>query len=80
MTDKEKDKKDRQKLQKRFGKHLRNLRMQKNITAAELSRRCFMERSTIARLEMGRTMPTIFITKKLCSGIGIDLKDFFMDF
>lgn len=80
MTDKERDKKERYKLQRRFGTHLRKLRMEKGITPAELSRRCFMERSSIARLEMGRTTPTIFIVKKLCSGLGIELRDFFQDF
>jgi len=80
MTDKERDQRERLKLQQRFGRHLRKLRKEQGITPAELSRRCFMERSSIARLEMGRTTPTIYIVKKLCAGLGIELKDFFQDF
>jgi transcriptional regulator with XRE-family HTH domain len=80
MTDKERDKKDRIKLQKQFGQHLRGIRIEKGIKPVELARRCFMERSSIARLEMGRTMPTIFIVKKLCTALEIELKDFFKDF
>ena len=80
MTDKEREKKERLKLQKHFGKHLRKIRADQKITPAELARRCYMERSSIARLEMGHTMPTIFIVNKLCLGLGINIKDFFKEF
>jgi transcriptional regulator with XRE-family HTH domain len=80
MTEKEKEKKERLKLQKHFGEHLRAIRAAQKMTPAELARRCYMERSSIARLEMGHTMPTIHIVNKLCTGLGIELKDFFKEF
>ena len=80
MTDREREIKEKLKLQKHFGKHLRKLRGAQNLTPAELARRCFMERSSIARLEMGNTCPTIFVIKKLCQGLEIEMKDFFKEF
>ncbi len=63
------------KLQKQFGKHLIKLRESKGMTAAELARSCFMERSNIARLETGRMNPSLFVLKKLCFGLDIKLED-----
>lgn len=72
----ERERKDRLKLQKRFGDHLRKVREQAGITAAELSRRCDMERSNIARLEAGRSNPSLYIIKKICSGLEMELDEF----
>lgn len=76
----EKEKKDRLKLQKRFGEHLKKVREAKGLTSAELSRRCYMERSNIARLESGRSNPSLFVLKKLCVGLEIELEDFLKGF
>lgn len=75
MSDKEKEKKERLKLQKQFGAHLVKLRESKGHTAAELGRLCFMERSSIARLETGRTNPSLFVLKKLAQGLEITLEE-----
>lgn len=75
MTEKEKEKKERLKLQKQFGEHLVKLRAARKMTPAELARRCYMERSSIARLETGRMTPSLFMLKKLADGLGIDLQD-----
>jgi transcriptional regulator with XRE-family HTH domain len=80
MTEKEREKRERLKFQKYFGEHLRKVRTAKKMTPAELARRCYLERSSIARIEMGRTMPTIFMLNKLCVGLDIEIKDFFEDF
>ena len=76
----EKDRKDKLKLQKRFGEHIIKLRESKGVTAAELARLCFMERSNIARLETGRMNPSLFILKKLSIGLGIELSDLLKEF
>jgi transcriptional regulator with XRE-family HTH domain len=75
MNYRESEKKERLLIQKQFGEHLIKLRKSKKITPAELARRCFMERSSIARLEMGRTLPTIYMLKKLADGLDIDIQD-----
>lgn len=80
MSSKEAEKKDKLKLQKRFGEHLKKLRESMGLTPAELARRCYMERSNIARLESGRTNPSLFILKKLSDGLNIDLKQLLNDF
>lgn len=80
MDEKTKEKKERLKLQKRFGEHLVAFRKSKSITPAELARRCEMERSSIARLETGRTNPSLFVLKKLCIGLEIELDELLKGF
>ena len=75
MNGKEQEKKERLRIQKQFGNHLIKLRKEKKITPAELARRCFMERSSIARLEMGRTLPSLYMLKKIADGLEIDIQD-----
>lgn len=78
MDSKEQAKKT--KLQKRFGSHLKQLRQAKGITPAELARRCFMERSNIARLEGGRENPSLYTIKRLCEALEVSYEEFFKDF
>lgn len=80
MKEKEREKKDKLKLQKQFGIHLVKLREAKGLTAAELGRVCFMERSSIARLETGRINPSLFVLKKLSLGLEIELEELFKGF
>jgi transcriptional regulator with XRE-family HTH domain len=56
---------------KEFGEHIRQVRLKKGMSAAEFSRRAFMERSQIARIEMGRANPTIFTLKTICKALDI---------
>ena len=67
-------KKDREKLQKKFGEHLVKLRKSMNITGAVLARRCEMEKSHMSRLEHGHVNATLFQLKKLADGLGITLE------
>ncbi|MCW3077121.1 MAG: family transcriptional regulator [Bacteroidetes bacterium] len=80
MNEKDREKKEKLKLQKQFGIHLIKLREAKGLTAAELGRLCYLERSSIARLETGRINPSLFILKKLSSGMEIDLEELFKGF
>lgn len=75
MTEKEKELKEKIKLQKHFGIELVKIRKSKNISAAELARLCFMERSSIARLEKGGANPSLFIIKKLCKALDVSISD-----
>lgn len=76
----EQEKKEKAKLLKRFGTHLVGCRESKGLTAAELARLCYMERSSIARLESGRTNPSLFVLKKLCVGMKIELDELLKGF
>ena len=80
MTERQREINEKLKLQKSFGLHLKKLRASKGLTAAELSRLCFMERSNIARLEMGRMNPSLFVLKKLADGLEIDIQELFKGF
>ncbi len=80
MTEKEREKKEKLKLLKHFGLHLVKLRTSKGLTAAELGRLCYMERSSIARLETGKINPSLFILKKLSVGLEMELEDLIKGF
>ena len=75
MADREKSE-----LQIRFGKHVKKLRMKANLTGAELSRRCFVERHHIIRLERGETNPTLYTLTKLCDALKISLEELLKGF
>jgi transcriptional regulator with XRE-family HTH domain len=80
MDDKEREKREKLKLQKKFGEHLVLLRKSMDLTPAELARRCYMERSNIARLETGRSNPSLFVLKKLATGMNIKLEELLKGF
>lgn len=80
MDERAREKKERLKLQKRFGEHLIALRKSKGLTPAELARRCEMERSNIARIETGRTNPSLFVLKKLSIGLDMELEELIKGF
>jgi transcriptional regulator with XRE-family HTH domain len=80
MNSKDAEKKDKLKLQKKFGEHLKKLRESIGLSPAELARRCFMERSNIARLEAGRTNPSLYVLKKLSEGMGLTMDEVFKAF
>jgi putative transcriptional regulator len=80
LNEKDREKKEKLKLQKQFGAHLTKLRVSKGLTAAELGRLCYMERSSIARLETGRINPSLFILKKLSLALEIEIEELFKGF
>ena len=75
MTLRKQEQKDRIKFQKLFAEHLKKIRKIKGFTSAKLAKECNMERSNIARLEGGRTNPSLFVLKKLAEGMGIELSE-----
>jgi putative transcriptional regulator len=60
---------------KEFGEHIRQVRLNKRMSAAEFSRRAFMERSQIARIEMGRANPTIYTLKTISKALDMSLTE-----
>ena len=74
------EKRKREDLNKRIGKHIQELRKQRNVSAAELSRRTFIEKPNITRIEKGRINPSLFILKKIADALEISLEEFFKGF
>ncbi len=72
--------KEKDSIQKRFGKHLRKLRLEKKITGAELARRTFIDKPHIARLEAGGTNPTLTTLLKIAEALDIPLEELFKGF
>ena len=66
--------------QKKLGKHIKEIREGKGITAAELARRCFMDKPNIHKLETGKFNPSAFYLAKICKGLDISLHDLFSGF
>jgi putative transcriptional regulator len=80
MKQKDVENKEKEKLQKRFGEHLVKIRKVHKITPAEMARRCFVDRSAIARLETGRTNPTLIFLKKICAALDIEMEELMKGF
>jgi transcriptional regulator with XRE-family HTH domain len=80
LSEKNKEQKEKAKLRKQFALHLIRLREAKGITSAELARLCYMERSSIARMETAKVNPTLYMIKRLCDGLKIGFDEFFEDF
>lgn len=72
--------KDKENLQKKFGKHLKKLCIGMNISSAELSRRTFIEKPNITRLEKGGANPTLETLQKIADALEISMEDLFKGF
>ena len=59
---------------KAFGKHLKKLRLSKNLTQEDLSFRCVIPQSQIGRFERGERSPTLSTIKVLAQGLGEEPK------
>jgi len=66
--------------QKKLGEHIKRVRESKDITAAELARRCFMDKPNIHKLENGKFNPSAFYLAKICKGLEISLQELFSGF
>ncbi len=51
---------------------LREVREEKFVTQAELSKRTGVTEATISRIETGVTQPRISTTRKLAAGLGVE--------
>jgi transcriptional regulator with XRE-family HTH domain len=67
-------------VQKKFGKHLKKLRLDRKITAAELAKRTEIEPSHISRLEAGESNPTLYTLTIIANALDITLEELFKGF
>jgi transcriptional regulator with XRE-family HTH domain len=72
--------KEKERALKKLGDHIVKLRMSKNITSAEFARRCDMERSNIARIEMGRSNTTFYNLLRIAKALDISISELLKDF
>lgn len=64
----------------RFGGHIRSLRESKQISSAEMARRCLMDRGNYTRIETGITNPTLKTITILCQVLELSYSELFKDF
>lgn len=62
-----------------FGKHLKKLRLAKNLSQEDLSFQCVIPQSQIGRFERGERSPTLSTILVLAQGLVEEAK-FFLDF
>lgn len=60
-----------------LGKRIGEIRLGRNLSQVELAHRLDMEKSSINRIEKGNTNPTIITLKRICSELGIGLRELF---
>ena len=60
-------------LSKSLGERIRKLRDEKNITQQDLAALCNFEKSNMARIEAGRTNPTLLSLHKISVALNITL-------
>jgi len=64
----------KQKLQTAIGQRIKKLREDKNIAQQDLAAACDFEKSNMARLEAGKTNPTLYTLKKIAVSLDVPLE------
>lgn len=66
---------DKQLLQSKIGERVRELREAKEISQVLLAEKTSMEKSNLARLESGRTNPTILTLMKIAHSLDVPITE-----
>lgn len=80
MPSKTKEQKEKEAYLVSFGEHLRQLRIKKGLTGAELSRRLFIDKPNLTRLEKGRVNPSLYFLKQIADELDVTLDKLFKGF
>lgn len=64
-------------LQKRVGKRIKEIRVEKKISQQELADFCGIEPSNMSRLEAGRANATLSTLDKICKSLDIEIIELF---
>jgi transcriptional regulator with XRE-family HTH domain len=62
---------------KRLGGNIRKIRLSKGLTQVDLADLCGSEKSSINRIESGRTNPTATTIKAIAEQLQVPIKDIF---
>lgn len=71
---------DKEKALKQLGEQIVRLRKAKKITAAEFARRCDMESSNMARIEMGRANLTFYNLLRIAKALEVPITELVKNF
>ena len=58
-----------------IGRKIKNIRESKGLTQQEISDKCNFEKSTVSRIEAGRTNLTVKNLYKLSQALGVKIKE-----
>jgi len=70
---------DKKNLQIAIGQRIRQLREERNIPQQDLAAACDFEKSNMARLEAGKTNPTLYTLKKIADNLNLPLEALVID-
>lgn len=59
----------------KLGERVRAIRLDANLTLAEVAERAELARSTLSKIENGRTSPTFEVLQKLAAGLGVAMDE-----
>jgi transcriptional regulator with XRE-family HTH domain len=62
---------------KKVGQNIKKIRIAKKLTQVELGDLCGTEKSSVNRIEAGRTNPTLTTIKLIAEGLQVDVADIF---
>jgi len=71
---------DKKELLQRFGLHIKQMRIAKSISGAELARMCDMDKPNMARIERGETNPTLVTLTRIALALNLSLEELFNGF
>ena len=66
-------------LQKAFGNHVKQLRVNKNLTQIDVSSRMDKDQQSLQRVESGNVAPSLYYLFELAQGLGVSITEL-MDF
>ncbi len=76
----EKEIKERTKFNIKLGKHIKEKRLEKKLSAADLAKLCFMDKPNLLRIERGSVNTSIYILNRIAEGLEITLEQLFKGF
>ena len=62
-------------IQKSFGIHVRNLRIEKGFTQVELSSNMNKDQQSLQRVESGNVCPSLYYLFELAEGLGVSISE-----
>ena len=71
---------DKQEYLRKFGEHLKKIRLEKGLSIRELELRGEVDRSFLSKVEKGKKNCSIYTLSKVCSALEISQEDFFKGF
>jgi transcriptional regulator with XRE-family HTH domain len=65
---------------RRFGAHIKEIRLKKGLTKAEFARKLNMDSSHASRLENPASVPDLLMVNRIAEALGMELSELLKDF